>query len=315
MSLIDFITRALIFSLAAGALASWIWCLHRWRAGLEPVPFEPRRPVPWTAVDIIPVLLWLGLALAAMAQQLQDKGDVVSQVRSLAEQIWRSGSPFLEMRLRGTGPALLLAADVVTKLLIGGVLLALILVRHRTTAADLGWVPSRLRADTRLGVGSFYALGVVVFGISLVLTNWSGDKNIEHPLVIMLRHDHSLLVVVWACLSAIVVAPLVEEFMFRVVLQGWLEKIWPVRTSADGSRLSQSRFQGFLPILISASLFALMHLHFQAGRPNTDPIPLFVLALGLGFVYRQTHRIWPSLVVHALLNSYSMLMAILTVTQ
>jgi membrane protease YdiL (CAAX protease family) len=36
-----------------------------------------------------------------------------------------------------------------------------------------------------------------------------------------------------------------------------------------------------------------------------------VLALGLGYLYRQTHRIWPSLVVHALLNGCSLLMVLL----
>jgi hypothetical protein len=33
---------------------------------------------------------------------------------------------------------------------------------------------------------------------------------------------------------------------------------------------------------------------------------LFFLALGLGYVYRQTHRILPGIVVHFLLNACSM---------
>jgi membrane protease YdiL (CAAX protease family) len=37
-----------------------------------------------------------------------------------------------------------------------------------------------------------------------------------------------------------------------------------------------------------------------------DPIPLFVLALGLGYLYRQTHRILPCIVVHFLLNLLTM---------
>jgi membrane protease YdiL (CAAX protease family) len=55
------------------------------------------------------------------------------------------------------------------------------------------------------------------------------------------------------------------------------------------------------PIFVSAAIFALMH----AGN-GPDPIPLFFLALGLGYLYRQTHRITPSMTVHFLLNAASM---------
>jgi membrane protease YdiL (CAAX protease family) len=32
------------------------------------------------------------------------------------------------------------------------------------------------------------------------------------------------------------------------------------------------------------------------------PIPLFVLAIGLGYIYEKTGRLWPCIVVHGLLN-------------
>ena len=64
-------------------------------------------------------------------------------------------------------------------------------------------------------------------------------------------------------------------------------------------------------MLISSTIFALMHLRFHDGVPDPDPIPLFVLALGFGYLYRQTHRIWPSTVLHALLNGCSLLMVLL----
>ena len=51
----------------------------------------------------------------------------------------------------------------------------------------------------------------------------------------------------------------------------------------------------------SALIFAVLHLSH-----GPDWVPLFVLALGLGYVYRQTHRILPCIVVHFLLNACSM---------
>jgi membrane protease YdiL (CAAX protease family) len=39
---------------------------------------------------------------------------------------------------------------------------------------------------------------------------------------------------------------------------------------------------------------------------STDPFPLFVLSLFLGFVYQRTHRILPSIILHATFNLISM---------
>jgi hypothetical protein len=66
----------------------------------------------------------------------------------------------------------------------------------------------------------------------------------------------------------------------------------------------QPEFQGisaWLPIGLSAIIFAL--LHFSHGP---DWVALTLLACGMGYLYQRTHRLVPSLVVHALLNSLSM---------
>jgi membrane protease YdiL (CAAX protease family) len=54
-------------------------------------------------------------------------------------------------------------------------------------------------------------------------------------------------------------------------------------------------------ILTSSALFALMHVSHGAA-----PIPLFVLALGLGFVYARTGRVLPCIVIHVWLNAWSL---------
>jgi membrane protease YdiL (CAAX protease family) len=59
----------------------------------------------------------------------------------------------------------------------------------------------------------------------------------------------------------------------------------------------------WLPIAISAVLFASAH----AGT-WPDPVPLFMLALVLGYVYRQTHRLWPSVVLHMIFNGLALAM-------
>ena len=55
------------------------------------------------------------------------------------------------------------------------------------------------------------------------------------------------------------------------------------------------------PVFISAGIFALLHV---AHGP--DFIALFILALGLGYIYRQTHRVLPCIIIHFMLNGTSM---------
>ena len=61
-----------------------------------------------------------------------------------------------------------------------------------------------------------------------------------------------------AVMMAIVVAPLIEEFFFRVLLQGWLEAVWS-RQRRKHPEL-RSAPVSWLPIVLPAVLFALMHL-------------------------------------------------------
>ena len=56
---------------------------------------------------------------------------------------------------------------------------------------------------------------------------------------------------------------------------------------------------------MSSALFASLHLHAEI---DPDAFVLFFFALGLGYVYRQTRRLLPVIVVHVLLNSTSMAM-------
>jgi membrane protease YdiL (CAAX protease family) len=59
---------------------------------------------------------------------------------------------------------------------------------------------------------------------------------------------------------------------------------------------------GWFPITVSSAAFGLAHFGY-----GPEPIPLFLLALVLGFLYQRTHRIIPSIVAHGLFNMFSMI--------
>jgi membrane protease YdiL (CAAX protease family) len=88
-----------------------------------------------------------------------------------------------------------------------------------------------------------------------------------HPVVILLL-EQNIWISLFCAFSAIIVAPITEEFFFRVLLQGWLE--------AEQSRLRARKpvMQQWLPgavgpIVLTSLLFA--GLHIRGTRPAVDP--------------------------------------------
>ena len=86
-----------------------------------------------------------------------------------------------------------------------------------------------------------------------------------------------------------VLAPLVEEMVFRGLLYGWLAGLWGSTTAW----------------LVSSVCFAAAHLELAHV--------LLVLPLGLwlGWLRRRTHSLWPSLVAHMVNNSLAVAAAAL----
>lgn len=201
---------------------------------------------------------------------------------------------------------------------------------HRSCEWLLGL--AAVRRDVVIGTVAFVAVAPVVFGIHWLLLQFVESK---HPVLELLKANPAPRFFVLSVISAVLVAPVVEEFMFRVLLQGWIERfatfpLEPLRIvlggrggvgapspaplqNGNGKRLTEresrdpdggsesfDRF-GFFPILASSALFALMHLSH-----GPTPVPLFVFAVVLGYVYARTRRILPCIVTHALLNAVSL---------
>ncbi|MFK7768234.1 MAG: lysostaphin resistance A-like protein [Mariniblastus sp.] len=59
--------------------------------------------------------------------------------------------------------------------------------------------------------------------------------------------------------------------------------------------------EGYWAIFVSAAIFGLAHL----GQ-GPAPIPLFLFGLALGYIYHKTGSVFPCIVLHMLLNGFSM---------
>jgi membrane protease YdiL (CAAX protease family) len=283
----------------------WGWIVSRWTKGREPLLVEPRRVVPWRAAEVILVVAISVLLQLVAIQALQRALDLDPDLDFEA----LSSRDFVLVNLAG------IVAQIV------GLVIAVILIPLTcgATRMDMGFDTRQLRRDFRIGLVSFVAIVPPVYLLQALLVHFFPEQHPYIEKLITSPETGSFLVI---SISVLLVAPLVEEFLLRVLVQGWLERQFraPFGGGSNGESveiaapqpgdsvvrlrpLSAFSFQRAAPILISAAIFASLHL-----RQGPAPIPLFFLAIGLGYLYQCTHRIWPSLVVHFLLNSATLVM-------
>ena len=309
------IANVLPLALAAFLVASvcgWAWVFRQVVAGRQPVPFQTTRRVPWTLMDLL-VFVYVFLLL-----QLGG-GGIVRIVLGLGLDIDLDSVPL------GVRAALMLGGATATLVT---TLVSVLLVRWMAGATwrDLGVDGRFLVQDVAIGLAAFVLLAPPVYALQMLLVQWFPS---EHPLIKLLQERPDPIFLGISAFAAVIVAPVAEEYFFRVLVQGWLHKLhcsggaitsWiriPPRSDDPGmagesetgeeQTLTDPASMGTWPIVASAGLFAVLH-----ASHGPDPIPLFVLALGLGYLYRQTHRILPCILVHLLLNLCSLTALLLT---
>ncbi len=103
---------------------------------------------------------------------------------------------------------------------------------------------------------------------------------------------------------AVILAPLLEELVFRGLLQTFLTRLLtgPAEQELPTAARVLGRWQS---ILITSLLFAAIH-----GELAFMP-PLFALSVGLGIAYERTGSLWTSMVMHALFNSSQIVVIVL----
>ena len=296
----------------AAFIKTWIVVGSQWSRGIEPVPYEPRRPVPWDGPATLFIVAFY----------------LVGQIAAPVFAKWRyeyDTGIALDLNLAGGNQEFLVyafSAHVVANAVLFIFGATLLMAWHRATFADVGLSLRRFTYDAKLAVMAFIMIVPPVLLLQAFLS-WMFSPS-THPLLEALRQSKSPELVVWSIVAAVGAAPLVEEFFFRVVLQGWFEKLFakhppaeadtavvadmptPETLPVEASEPPAAR-PSFAPIIVSSLLFAFAHL----GN-GPDPIPLFFLALGLGYLYRQTHRAWPGILLHFFLNSFSTIVVIFT---
>lgn len=139
------------------------------------------------------------------------------------------------------------------------------------------------------GSSALQALQVMLMLLPLVaLVGWitdriAGDQGGSNPLLELVLTTGQPLALVCFALTAVLLAPLFEETLFRGVLLPVL-----------GQRVGPG-----LAVLLSALIFAAAHLSLN------ELAPLMVLGLGLGWLRLRSGRLGSCVLVHALWNGFT----------
>jgi len=158
--------------------------------------------------------------------------------------------------------------------------------------------PSRsIEFDWGLGISawalSFPIVSILSDGIDKLLQKLVGYNHLEQTAVKFVKAAMSNpFSLVFVLVSTTVLAPLIEEFLFRGVLQTYLKK----------------RLGAISAILLSAALFALFHFSPSQGWGNLSLlVSLFLLGGYLGFLYERQASLWAPIGLHMTFNVISAL--------
>lgn len=198
-----------------------------------------------------------------------------------------------------TSPEVMLLTSFATEL---GMLPAvgLVCIRvHQSIEGGLRGFGFRLdRFGERLATTMRVILFVVPMTFMMLMTTgalWkllvADTPAVGHPLLRAIRDASSPAIRMGLIASAVIVAPIFEEFFFRGLIQ----------TAMKNSGLRPGRRSGRWPVIVAAStVFAVVHM----GYVPPPALPgLFVLGMGLGYVYERTGALWASMLLHMVFNA------------
>ena len=260
MPLVLKLTVAVVMAILFAGSACWILAALKVAAGQPLIPWTPRRPVPWALIDLLGVLLLYFLAFFILLTL-----RVVGWLPQATSEV--------DVTLADKG--VLVWASIVMSLSLLVIALPLIALRAGAIVRDFGLVWRELVADLKLGLIGFVMLAPPVYAIQGVLVYfWQPSK---HPLMEMFKASPDAGFFAVLFIAAAIVAPLSEELIFRVLLQGFLEKAFSFR----GSSVELLLGGGEPPVPLATTEAGGMPLApvIRADVPLLDPNPFTASAI------------------------------------
>ncbi len=227
------------------------------------VPRRPRRPLTFELPVLLAAVFLLLAVPLAIANILGARGAAATPLRKVEIQA---------------------AANVIAVL----ILLPTLVATRKNRLTDFGIDLQGARQEARYGGLGFLASIPLVIAVLVIMSPWRTQET-EHPFLKLIQPASSDRAIIEVVLAAVVSAPLMEELVFRVVLQGMLARLIPPATA----------------IIATAVAFVAVH-------PILDQPALLPLAIILGIVYHARRSYVAVVILHALFNATFLILSLLS---
>ncbi len=258
----------LLLSLLYGGVSAWVKVCQRrdqqlpWLERCD----EPRAA--WTGgserLALLLAWLWFGLHLASKIAP-----EVVAKPREITH-----AALWTVVALSG-GTTLLL--------------IALLLGNDWRSSRQFGLKGRPLASPLRDGWFGFQ-LAILPMAVAMAVMAPFRTRDTQNPLLTLLADNLDPVTIALVVFIAVVIAPLSEELIFRVILQGWLRTMLPARW-----------------------VIPLVAVSFAAIHGPVDGPALLPLSLVLGCVFERRHSYVTVVVIHGLFNATMLALSLLTV--
>jgi membrane protease YdiL (CAAX protease family) len=301
--------QAIIAAIFGASVGVWCWLFIRWRAGDPPIPLARRRPVPWLGRDVLFIffIAWLlpGLAIIGANKFVGAKAVDESAEKPETDSdkpVEKLDTKHPAEHLLGSGDWQMIAATVFV-----AVVLAPIVEEFLFRMVLQGWLEAvwsrgrRKNPELRQPPSSWYPLLLPAALFAFIHIRFGRESPTHQDLNLMFL----------GCIAQIAASVMTLAFAFIVLHLGARATAadlgWqPKKLPTDG------KYAIFTLIAITPPLLLVQGaLNFAIKKADIaiapDPIPLFFLALALGYLYRRTHRLAPSVILHMAFNATSVL--------
>ena len=265
-------------------LACWLLKTSLGRKAL--VDSVPRRNNMPLYLPFIPLFIWFGAVSLA-----------VSTARKLLPDLPAWQSNFLDNVILCIGA---IATMAVIVLLVRG--------HFARRLKGFGLNPKTIPGDFGAALVNLLSIWPIVLA-AIILTTYLG-KLIFGPEFQLQQHEELKIITthpqlplrILIVVVAVVIAPLIEEMLFRGLFQTMLRSY----LSDFGFRISSFRCRqsAWLSIAISSGIFAMVH-------SNTGHWPaLFALSVCMGYAYEKSGSLFRPIFIHSLFNAASIITAL-----
>lgn len=363
---------SLVLALLVGMLMAWIWTLARIWSGrplLDDVPIFPLREAPWGTPTVFAVILLYLLVNAsvsrtyaaatgrtpphaveagrAKADDAKDKEEDGSKEVG-AEATGHTGVQERQPEKPREAEAQTQSDLLVQLALINGILVVLVPGLLRITSgarlADLGLTLVEWKRQMSLGVSAALLMIPAVYAVqSMAVRVWKPQK---HPVEQMVLGEFSFAIAMLAIVSTVILAPLIEEILFRGIVQHWLTRLLSRSSSAMAPNKTHKSVEAtpeedplykasleqaptwdppdltglggistpqaepstgaWLPAVLTSLIFATLH-----ATQWPAPVAIFLLSMALGVLYQSTGSLLSVATMHATFNGFSTLLLLL----